>query len=188
MRTPLWTFNLGKHNIEGLENELKPIIDPANGGLNDARIGQLIDPRDDVRKSKIKFFQNEQINYMCMDLFRRANKECFNVDIDFIYDIQYTEYAAEREEHFDWHIDVDWGNPLYYDRKLSMTIQLSDDDEYEDGNLEFKNISTTEKQLKAQRQKGWVCVFPSYLEHRVTMVTKGTRKSLVAWAEGPRWR
>jgi len=69
-----------------------------------------------------------------------------------------------------------------------MTIQLSDDEEYEGGNLEFKNILTNEKQEKAQRQKGWVCVFPSYLEHRVTMVTKGTRKSLVAWVEGPRWR
>jgi len=73
MRAPLWTFNLGKHNIEGLENELKPIIDPANGGLNDARIGELVDPRDDVRKSKIKFFQNEQINHMCMDLFMIFN-------------------------------------------------------------------------------------------------------------------
>ena len=43
----------------------------------------------------------------------------------------------------------------------------------------------TPEGFKAQ---GSVLVFPSYLVHRVSEITKGTRRSLVNWIEGPRWR
>ena len=70
------------------------------------------------------------------------------------------------------------------DRKLSIIIQLTDENEYEGGNFEFKYIQTPE----SCRIQGSVLVFPSYNEHRVTEVTKGVRNSLVCWMEGPRWR
>ena len=38
------------------------------------------------------------------------------------------------------------------------------------------------------RKKGTVLVFPSFMRHKVEPVTKGIRKSLVAWIEGPHWR
>ena len=38
------------------------------------------------------------------------------------------------------------------------------------------------------REKGRVLIFPSFLPHKVTPVTKGVRKSLVTWMEGPAWR
>mgnify|MGYP003351822367 FL=1 len=36
--------------------------------------------------------------------------------------------------------------------------------------------------------KGRLLLFPSFIIHRVTPVTKGIRKSLVTWVEGPRFK
>jgi len=41
------------------------------------------------------------------------------------------------------------------------------------------------EQLKTQ---GTALIFPSFIVHKVNPVTKGTRHSLVAWIEGPKWR
>ena len=38
------------------------------------------------------------------------------------------------------------------------------------------------------RQQGTLIAFPSFLEHRVTPVTRGERFSLVAWMDGPPYR
>ena len=35
-----------------------------------------------------------------------------------------------------------------------------------------------------EKEKGLVTIFPSYMLHRVTPVTKGIRKSLVLWVGG----
>lgn len=40
----------------------------------------------------------------------------------------------------------------------------------------------------APRDKGTVIIFPSYILHRVTPVTKGVRKSLAVWISGPRFK
>jgi PKHD-type hydroxylase len=42
--------------------------------------------------------------------------------------------------------------------------------------------------MVAPREKGTVIMFPSYLLHRVTPVTKGVRKSLVLWVGGTTFR
>ena len=67
-----------------------------------------------------------------------------------------------------------------------MVVQLTDPSEYEGGNLElqwheppgFENL----------RKRGTIIVFPSFLKHRVTPVTRGIRHSMVSWMEGPKWR
>ena len=57
-----------------------------------------------------------------------------------------------------------------------MSIILNDD--FEGGDFE---IYGEESELP----KGSVIVFPSFIEHRVAPVIKGTRYSLVAWFVGP---
>jgi len=37
-------------------------------------------------------------------------------------------------------------------------------------------------------KKGSIIAFPSFLKHRVTNVTKGTRNSIVSWIQGPHFR
>ena len=48
------------------------------------------------------------------------------------------------------------------------------------------NVTTVAtNEANVNNRKGNLFIFPSYLMHRVTPVTKGTRKSLVIWAGGP---
>ncbi len=107
------------------------------------------------------------------------------VDVTPKSEIQYTEYHGSEEGRYDWHHDIDWNWDGEGDRKLSVTIQLSDPNDYEGGHFEFGEV---EQPLPESRDKGTVLVFPSYLQHRVAPVTSGVRKSLVAWFHGPRWR
>lgn len=93
--------------------------------------------------------------------------------------IQYTEYHSSSQGHYDWHLDL--GNDSLSTRKLSMSILLSDPNEFEGGDLE---INLGGKIEKAPREQFGCVVFPSFLLHRVSPVTKGTRKSLVLWVGG----
>lgn len=90
--------------------------------------------------------------------------------------LQIAEY--ESGGHYDWHLDI--GADVTSGRKLSISVQLSDDDSYEGGDLEFLNINVQ----KPPRSVGSITVFPAYLPHRVKPVTRGIRRSLVAWIHG----
>lgn len=79
-------------------------------------------------------------------------------------------------DHYDWHMDS--GNLAFSLRKLSVVIQLSDPLDYEGGELEFFKFGD------AKKERGMMFLFPSYMMHRVRAVTKGTRRSLVAWVNG----
>ena len=72
-------------------------------------------------------------------------------------------------------------------RKLSFSLQLSEDDSYEGCDLEIFGGSTRVP-MAVPRARGTLVAFPSYVMHRVTPVTRGTRKALVFWAGGPRFR
>lgn len=80
----------------------------------------------------------------------------------------------------DWHMDI--GKGVMSTRKLSITLQLSEEHEYDGGDLEFM---TSEK---APRARGAVVIFPTYMMHRVSKVTRGGRFSLVSWVHGPPYR
>ena len=116
-----------------------------------------------------------------------ANKELWNFDLQHIPEsIQYTEYHAPAG-HYDWHADI--GPGMLSKRKISITVQLSDPDEYEGGTLElFRGGSMKGPFIEAERAAGCVFIFPSYMMHRVTPVTKGTRKSFVLWLGGGHYR
>ncbi len=92
--------------------------------------------------------------------------------------IQYTVYNENDNGHYDWHLDMGTQAVI---RKLSVVVQLSDPSEYEGGTLEINNGRI----LEVEKEKGTMIMFPSYMLHRVTPVTKGTRRSLVAWVNGP---
>ena len=64
-------------------------------------------------------------------------------------------------------------------------LQLTDPAEYEGGDLEIMSGAETDVVLK---QRGLITVFPSYILHRVSPVTKGTRKTIVVWACGPAFK
>jgi PKHD-type hydroxylase len=78
-------------------------------------------------------------------------------------------------------------------RKLSMTINLCDENEYEGGDLKFdfglhKSKGDRFHLCEEIRPRGSIIIFPSFVQHCVTPVTKGTRYSLVMWTLGEPWK
>ena len=91
---------------------------------------------------------------------------------------QYTEYPEGG--FYDWHVDNDVNMqhepPV---RKISMTLLLSPESEFEGGDLELMSEGKIGK-LK----QGQAIFFASFIRHRVKPVTRGNRKSLVMWFGG----
>ena len=115
----------------------------------------------------------------------QANRESFNFDLsDFAESPQVARYTAEREGHFDWHSDIGAG-ALAARRKLTIVVQLSDPADYTGGVLELRPDSNI-RQCPAIR--GTAIIFPSFVLHRVTPVSTGTRWSLTLWSHGPAFR
>jgi len=88
---------------------------------------------------------------------------------------------------YDWHIDVGPG-AVPSMRKLSYSILLNPGD-YEGGDfiskIGRKDVSfELDVDRKKEASTGCMILFPSYLLHRISPVTKGTRYSLVGWAHG----
>ena len=71
-------------------------------------------------------------------------------------------------------------------RKLSFAMQLSDPDDYEGGNVQL--LDEAGNSYIVPRKRGTIVLFDSRTQHRVLKVTKGTRKSIVGWTVGPRWK
>lgn len=92
--------------------------------------------------------------------------------------LQFTRYQAPGE-HYEWHIDRGLQSGT---RKLSLSLQLSDPEDYEGGDLE---LWFGGEPVKANKTRGLITFFPSYVMHRVAPVTKGVRYSLVCWVSGP---
>ena len=141
---------------------------------------------DELRKSSVMFIENipenDWIYRKLASIAVASNNERYWFDLlGFHQELQLTRYSTG--DFFDWHLDFGAGEISA--RKLSMTIQLSESDEYEGGDLEFminQNI------VKAPRKKGTIIVFPSFIMHRVTPITKGVRQSIVGWVSGPPYR
>ena len=116
-----------------------------------------------------------------------SNRNAFGFDLDYVHEIQFTEYTAEDKGHYNWHEDLEWMDNRAFHRKVSFICQLSDPATYEGGKLEMQ-LPDGSKLPEAAYNQGSIMVFPSFWKHRVTAVTKGKRYSLVAWYEGPQFR
>jgi PKHD-type hydroxylase len=155
--------------------------------------GTQVNEDKSYRTSEIRWInKNDTNSKFIADLIYyysfEANRNTFDVDINYLQDIQYTKYFGHNKGHYNWHFDTFWASDTTaYDRKLSVTIQLSDPEDYKGGDFKFGAgvIQPDQEQLK---QRGTVLVFLSPTQHMVEPVTFGERKSLVAWVEGPKWR
>ena len=105
---------------------------------------------------------------------------CYRFDVFGIREVQVARYAPG--DFYDWHLDI--GKADTSSRKLSLSVQLTDPENYDGGELLIHGYEN-EKPVK---EIGSVIVFPSYLSHCVNSVTSGTRWSLVAWVHGPPFR
>ena len=144
-----------------------------------------------IRKSKVRFINADdwRFTYLFDILWKtaiQANNDFFNVHITRLNFIQLAEYDASYVGEYKEHHDVFWlnGDPIYH-RKLTCVINLTDPAEYDGGRLELTDVSS---QLDEDiKQQGSIVYFPSMFRHRAHPVTRGTRYSIAAWFEGPKW-
>ena len=124
---------------------------------------------DEVRNTRISWLNNKEIN-----------------DILYFYAVKAN--TDEKGNFYDWHYDTgseEADEDLQ--RKITVTVTLKDD--YKGGDLQVQkwvhpqetdNFST----IKSMRNIGSVCVFPSYIFHRVNKVHSGERVALTSWFRG----
>jgi len=149
-------------------------------------IGEDLDV-DKIRRSEVRWVRGPLCESILWNYATSANASCFGFDIKREFPMQYTNYDSSIEGHYGWHQDTDFLEEGYDARKVSVVIQLSDPSEYEGGEFQFyiEEEIVSPPQFKT---KGTVIVFPSFLKHRVTKVTKGSRNSLVSWIMGPHFK
>ena len=110
------------------------------------------------------------------------NKIHFNYEIlGITHSLQLIEYDSNYPVpgHYNWHIDAGKGQPST--RKISFTAQLTDPAEYEGCELIINNLG---HEIIGTKEKGSIHLFPSFLLHKVTPITKGIRYALVIWIHG----
>lgn len=90
-------------------------------------------------------------------------------------------YGAQNSAT-DWHTDHD--DARDEPRKISLCLQLSQDDAWQGGDLELHGHALQ----AAPRGRGTLVAFPAYVLQRVTPFVLGSRKSLTVWASGPEFR
>jgi|TARA_R100001163_G_C5063018_1_gene200208 PKHD-type hydroxylase len=144
------------------------------------------------RDSNIVWLRDQWIYNLIIPWVKKANDNAgWNFQLDTAEQCQFTKYNLNQ--FYDWHCDS-FPEPYKSNnefngkiRKLSVTLSLSNPNDYEGGELEFcvggKNPKER-RQIEACRgilPKGSLVVFPSFLYHRVQPVTSGKRYSLVIW-------
>lgn len=156
-----------------------------------------------IRDSNVSWLSDEWIYRLIHPYIHTANKEAgWNFEWDWSEACQFTKY--DEGQFYGWHADAD-DRPYNNDpnsgfsytenpniigkvRKLSVTVNLTDPNNFTGGDLKFdfgphrgKDRLCTVSEI---RPKGSIIVFPSHLFHQVTTITSGTRYSLVMWNLG----
>ena len=163
--------------IEAGRNE--PKINVSVGSSKGIK-GGVVDTKQ--RTSHISWILFTKMVDMYKDIekvMRQTNGNHFGFDGMQITEMaQYTEYPEGG--FYNWHVDNDLNMqhepPV---RKISMTLLLSPENEFEGGDLELLDEGNI-----AKLKQGHAIFFASFIRHRVTPVIKGNRKSLVMWFGG----
>ena len=170
---PIFTAKLCKEIID-----LSSTLKKEQGKIYHNDVKDYDQKRRDSTVSWIPFNKMQPMYDDLIYLVQKINRNHFGFsNIQITEPAQVSEYSKGQFYH--WHtdssIDMDTEPPV---RKLSMTLLLNDPSEFEGGNLEIAG-----KTLSHMKQ-GHAAIFASFLQHRVTPVTKGVRKSLVVWFNG----
>lgn len=109
------------------------------------------------------------------------NSIIWNYNIyDFGEPIKFTEYNEFEQSSTGIHCDL--GDDITLYRKLTVVVQLTDEESYKGGDL---MVQQENKLIGVSKMRGTVIIFPSFLMHCVKPVTKGIRNSIVLFVYGP---
>jgi PKHD-type hydroxylase len=184
-----WNFELDQVSLYAFWNnafskeECQTIVNIAkNKGL----IKGTTKGKSDVRNSKISWLyptdNMEWVFRRVTDIILNLNERFFKFDIFGLNEgFQFTNYEAPSGK-YGKHVDRLINIPV---RKLSISIQLTNPEDYEGGELKLYD---GEEETLMDKTQGTLILFPSYVLHEVMPVTKGTRNSLVTWVTGKQFK
>ena len=157
-----------------LEEEVEQIIE-----LGDALVlseGKIKDNKVDhsVRNSRIAWIHPSPSTWWLFDRAIMVFKS--GLPFSTLQSMQYTVYYDKG--HYDFHKDVGTGDEIMKARVNTGVLQLSSPSEYKGGVLQIKHGGEV---IDVMKMKGMVTTFPVNIEHRVTPVTSGVRKTLIMW-------
>lgn len=168
--------------IINLTKQYYPTTASVGGTTDNSRIAK------EIRSANIFVIENDEDTKWIYE--KVANVVSIVNDLHFDYDIsgithgiQLIEYSADFpiQGHYNWHTDSGNGEPAL--RKISFVTQLSDPNDYDGCELIINNHANEQIGTK---ERGSIHLFPSYMIHKVTPITKGVRYSLVIWIHGPK--
>ena len=120
----------------------------------------------------LDFCYTSNINYFGYDLHPITSQKRLNYNI----------YKSGTE--YSWHIDSSAKDPVR-DIKLTALLNLSEEN-YEGGELLL--FRGWEIICKEFNEPGTAIIFPSFTNHKVTKITKGSRNTLALWMPVPKFR
>lgn len=124
--------------------------------------------------------ENEWIWQRMQNFVKLANSDFYKFKILYIDNLNVKEY--KKDDFFKWHTDINV-RELFALRKISIVIFLSDNNDYEGGNLLF-NVNDETETPEIDMEQGSMIMFPSFQIHKVSNIKIGTRKTLIAWIYG----
>jgi len=152
---------------------------------------------EQIRRCDVKFHARNEENYWFFDrlnfIIKSLNDRFYNFELNGYGSFQYTSYNSKELGKYGWHMDTHLGldaipKDMHEPRKLSLTLLLNDPvKDFQGGEFQL-NIAEEKNPMTVPFKKGRAVVFPSFLLHQVTPVTKGFRKSAVVWVTGPKFR
>lgn len=142
-----------------------------------------------TKTSEVKAVKWGKIKSLLLPMYTQAlsaNEAAFGFNLYSIidsYNLNYNIYSSTSKGEYDWHEDgITYHNPVS-DFKLTNLLNLSEAP-YEGGSF---YLGTKHCLIKELSIPGNMITFPSFRNHRVTPVTKGTRKTLTLWLSGAKF-
>jgi PKHD-type hydroxylase len=141
------------------------------------------------RETFVSWFEGGNSNHdwlfdKMFDAITLVNNNHFHLDITGMENIQYSVYPSPSGK-YKGHLDIN-RDPVFT-RKISWSVQLTDQSEYEGGDLLLYHDKLNSPAI-ASKQKGTAIFFLSNIMHEVQPVISGERRSLVGWVSGPPFR
>lgn len=143
----------------------------------------------ETRETNISFFNHYHwIHGICLHYANIANQNAgWNFDISYPQNVQYARYFPDQ--HYVPHKDDTISPNKKEMRKLSVAIQLSNQNSYEGGEYIIQSPCGKDFEIVNQfRNRGSVIVFPSVITHGIKPVIRGVRHSVVCWVVGPNFK
>lgn len=185
MNRPDWMVCDTIYNINDCSKILKCCLDNIDRDVNDLPAERATKTSEvkisnyryvrDLLKEAHEFVLYANKNFYGFDLFDVSGGDNVSINV----------YDSKNFASYEWHVDGPT-NAEVFDSKLTMLINLSQET-YIGGQLQiFTNGG--EETVEAFSKTGAVCIFPSWIPHRVTKVISGKRISFTQFYTGPRLR